>query len=73
MNEQQKEIAARRLCELRGIDPDASVAHGANPNDDGSVPYILVYSPAWRLAVCEIEQRLMMDDCIAAAQGDECQ
>lgn len=55
MNDKQLESAARRLCELRGIDPDYQVAHGADPGPDGFVPGVLLYSPAWMRAKREIE------------------
>ncbi len=55
MTDQQKEAAARELCRLRGIDPDQRVAHGADPLPSGVVPMVCLYSPAWRLAVREIE------------------
>lgn len=35
LTEEQIEVAARKLCELRGIDPDAMVGHGADPSPSG--------------------------------------
>lgn len=48
------ELAARELCRLRGVDPDARVSHGADPSPDGSVIDIMMYSPAWTRVVREI-------------------
>ena len=61
MNESQRRYAARKLCELRGIDPDMRVSHGAEPDENGFVPAILLYSPAWARALKEIEAREDMD------------
>lgn len=54
MTDEQIEKAARKLCELRGIDPDMSVGHGAQPDANGMVPAVMCYSAAWRLAAHEI-------------------
>ena len=55
MNDKQKEKAAKKLCELRGIDPDSKVAHGADPDKNGFSLDILLYSPAWTRVLREIE------------------
>lgn len=58
MTNSQAEAAARKLCELRGVDPDATVSHGVDVPDyapDGyAVPYVLLYSPAWRRALRDV-------------------
>lgn len=54
MTEQQLEAAARKLCELRGLDPDQRVSHGAPPNNMGYVPAVLLYSPRWQMVAGEI-------------------
>ena len=54
MTEQQIEAAARKLCEIRGVNPDARVAHGAPPNENGIVHAVLVYSPYWRVVAREV-------------------
>lgn len=54
LTEEQLEKAARKLCELRGVDPDKRVAHGAPPNSMGYVPAICMYSPAWTLVASEV-------------------
>lgn len=71
MNEKQLETAARRLCELRGVDPDAQVAHGADPNPDGTVYAVVWYSPAWTRAIREIRHQLQINEAIAAAQKEK--
>ncbi|MHB8388006.1 MAG: hypothetical protein ACYDBH_00325 [Acidobacteriaceae bacterium] len=48
------EAAARKLCELRGIDPDARVGHGAGPDARGFIPAVMVWSSAWQLVAQEI-------------------
>lgn len=64
MNQAQKEKAAIKLCELRGIDPYQRVAHGAKP-ENGVVCDVLLYSQAWQLALREIEQ---MDAIMTAVE-----
>jgi len=54
MNDQQLETAARKLCEIRGIDPERTVGHGAEPDANGHVPAVMLYSPAWHLVAREI-------------------
>lgn len=54
MNAQQLEVAARKLCEIRGIDPETMVPHGAAPDARGFVPAVLLHSPAWRMATQEV-------------------
>lgn len=54
MTEEQLEMAARKLCEIRGIDPEKRIPHGAPPNDMGYVPAVLLHSPAWKLVAGEI-------------------
>lgn len=51
------EAEARELCRIRGIDPDARVAHGADPDPDSMyVPYVMLYSPAWARIARECAQ-----------------
>lgn len=61
MKDRQLRYAARKLCELRGINPDDSVPHGADPDSYGFVPAVLLYSPAWTRALIEIENRDDLD------------
>ena len=46
------EAVARRLCELRGMDPD------------GFVPDILLYSPRWTLVANEVRARMQLDEAL---------
>lgn len=71
MTEQQLEAAARKLCEIRRIDPDFLVSHGAPPNDMGYVPAVLLHSPAWRLAVSEVRQFYEMAMAVDFAMREE--
>lgn len=57
-----EEAAARKLCGLRGLDPDESVAHGPL---DGSGLAICLYSPRYRLAAHEIRAHLQIHAAIA--------
>jgi hypothetical protein len=54
MDDKWLEGAARRVCELRGIDPDKMVSHGAEPDEFGIVLGVLLHSPAWRLVAREV-------------------
>ncbi|BAG41614.1 hypothetical protein [Ralstonia phage phiRSL1] len=67
MNDKQLEVAARELCRIRGIDPDSSVAHGADPNPDGSVYGVLLYSPAWTRVAREVKAHLEVHRAVSRA------
>lgn len=71
MTEQQIEAAARKLCEIRGIDPDRMVPHGAPPNDHGYVPAVLLHSPAWRMAVSEVRNFYQLAKAVDFGMGME--
>lgn len=71
MNEAQIEIAARQLCKIRGIDPDERVMHGADPNPDGTVYAIALYSPAWTRAAREIEYQQQILEAYDLAKKQE--
>jgi hypothetical protein len=71
MTEEQIEKAARKLCELRGIDPDRRVSHAAPPTSMGYVPAVLMYSPAWTLVASEIRGFWMMIEAIDFATDGE--
>lgn len=60
-DEKHVEKIARRLCEIRGIDPDAMVPHGADPDERGIAPAVLLRSPAWTRAAREVRARVDMD------------
>ena len=64
ITEQEIEGAARRLCVIRGIEPDGLVGHGAEPNAQGFAPAVWLQSPAWRLVVREIEAHLQMVEAL---------
>lgn len=64
MTNKQKESAAKELCRLRGIYPDSLVSHSAEPDANGFVPAVLMYSPAWKLALREIENQDQINSAI---------
>lgn len=71
MTEAQLEAAARELCRLRGVDPDKSTGHGAEPGPSGATCDVWMYSPAWCLAVKEVRARNIMDEAIAAGKAHQ--
>ena len=74
MTEKQIEVAARKFCEMLGLDPDARVGHGVDVEDGytGLVPAVAIYSPQWTRYAREIKRAAMMQDAIAAAlQGGD--
>lgn len=68
MTESQIEFAARKLCELRGINPDEIVGHEAEPDANGFVLAVLCHSPAWTLVRKEIIVHQQISDAIAFAK-----
>lgn len=64
MTDDQKELAAKELCRLRGIFPDALLSHSAEPDANGFIPAVLMYSPAWKLALREIENQDQINSAI---------
>ncbi len=71
MTDKQKESAARELCRLRGIDPDQRVGHDADPLPGGYVPAVMLYSPAWRRAVREIEAQERLEAAMKVGRDHE--
>lgn len=64
MNQQQLESAARELCRLRNINPDTLIPHSPEPSSDGFVPAVLLHSPAWKLALHEIQNHYLLNQAI---------
>lgn len=56
----QLEAAAREYCRLAGLDPDESVSHSPEPNDNGVVLDVLMYSPRWKRVARRIEDFELM-------------
>lgn len=54
MNSMQVELAARELCRLRGLDPDQSVGHADDPDENGIVMDVWLHSPAWTRVAREV-------------------
>ena len=71
MNDDQLEAAARKLCKIRGIDPDRSIGHCAPPNADGMVPAVMLRSPAWRVAASEILSFYQVAKALDTVFGDD--
>lgn len=60
-----EERVARKLCELRGIDPEQSVAHGCDPDSGAGITlWRLQSSPAWELVAREVRAALQMREAI---------
>lgn len=67
MSEQytREERIARKLCEIRGLNPDEWIAHGADPNPSGFVPAILLHSARYlRMAKLEVIPALQLQAAI---------
>lgn len=71
MTEQQLEAAARKLCELRGIDPERMIPTSPPPNDMGYVPAVLLHVPAWRQAAGEIRGFYQIAQAIDSVLGPQ--
>lgn len=66
MTDQLKEKMARELCSSRGVDPDRKIGHGAEPNEYGVAPAIMLYSPAWKLVLKEVETHVTLFNAMYA-------
>jgi hypothetical protein len=64
MNAAQLERAARRLCKLRGVDPEMRVAHGADPDHNGHIPCVLLYSPMWTRLAREVREHWELTEAL---------
>lgn len=71
MTDEQLEAAARKLCELRGIDPERMVPTAPPPTDMGYVPAVLLHTPAWRAAVAEIRGFYQIAQALDSVLGGE--
>ena len=61
-DERRIEAIARKLCEIRGLDPDVKVSRG-----EPTGLAVLIYLPRWKaVAEEEVQPRLEMDAAIAA-------
>jgi len=65
-----REKKARKLCELRGLDPDKEIGHGADtPGMD-----VMMFSPRWERVALEIDSfeqiRQACDGSKSDAEGD---
>jgi hypothetical protein len=70
LSEAQLEIAARKYCELAGLNPDEQVGHGADPDENGIVLAVMLYSPRWKIVAQQIARYDIVRVCIAFAQRE---
>ncbi len=54
MDKAWMERAARKVCEMRGFNPDELVSHGPPPDPLGMMALVLLRSPRWRLVANEV-------------------
>lgn len=71
MTDSQIESAARKLCELRGINPDEMTSHEGEPNSHGFVPAIYFHSPAWTLVRKEVIAYEQIATAVAHAKAQD--
>ncbi|MHB8413894.1 MAG: hypothetical protein ACYDB1_00670 [Acidiferrobacteraceae bacterium] len=71
MTDAELERAARKLCELRSINPDQLIGHGASPDANGNIPAVLLHSPAWKFAAQEIESAQQIAQAIASVKSEK--
>lgn len=50
------EAAARKYCELMGLDPDEEIEHSGCPSESGAVTSIVRYSPRWEIVADAIQR-----------------
>ncbi len=63
-NDEALENAARHYCANMGADPDKMIGHGAEPNEQGYVPAIMMYSPQWQLVVKQLKSAIIMAESV---------
>lgn len=71
LTDEQLRLAAIRLCELRGEDPHRMIGHGAPPDANGMVPAVLLHSPAWRFALNDINDLMLIAEAIDSVMGED--
>jgi hypothetical protein len=64
MTDEQVEQVAREWCRLAGVDPDAMVGHGADPDSSGYVCAVWLHSPRWTRVAREVRERDRMDQAL---------
>lgn len=70
MTDAQLEAAARKLCAIRGIDPDDTSLGFPEPDESGFVEFRLVKHPAWRRAAGEIRIFYEVAQALDSVLGD---
>lgn len=67
LNDAQFEAVARKLCQIRGQNPDVLVAHGAEPDAFGACNAVLYHSPRWQLVAGEVRAFAQMNQAFEEA------
>lgn len=55
LSEKKLELVARKFCVIQGQDPDELISHGADPDKNGAVKTVILYSPRWQRMLREIK------------------
>lgn len=63
-NDEALENAARHYCGKMGADPDRMIGHGAEPNEQGYVPAIMMYSAQWQLVAKQLKSAIIMAEAV---------
>lgn len=71
MTPDQLEATARKLCEIRGIDPDSLVSTSPPPTTHGYMPAVLLTIPAWRIAADEVNAMYQVVRALDVVMGDD--
>lgn len=69
MTDAQLEVAAREYCKLLGVNPDETVCHGAEPDPNGIVLSVCLYSPRWQTLRNAIQRHEFLNEAIKFAKG----
>jgi hypothetical protein len=64
-DEEWKDLAVR-YCQALGVDPDVMVSHGADADERGFVPAVLVYSPRWQRVLRDIRPGVILHDLLTS-------
>lgn len=75
MTDEQIEAAARKLCEIRGVDPEqvleSRVAFGGDPARGLGTVTSVSQDRAWRLAADEIRRHLQVREAVHFVESDQ--
>lgn len=68
LTEKQLELAAKRYCEIKGVDPESKASHSPKPNEDETVNMVMLISPLWTLVADLIKEQDIIFNCIEYAR-----